>query len=367
VVDSPNSGGGLLDEFRRRLGDTAYNFVQCEVSCDDPAATVAIVEVTDSHFITTITGGATLAVDLDLTDPAYDTIEKLVNFLAARTATKIYRALMASNGEPTHASTDLAIIPPTDFLRRSVQLKSRRWSDAELTNMLNVAITKLSRDVGVEYSLTTVPSAIKDLLFLLGNVEMYWDQINNVSKRQGTDLRVEDFRTLHQALLDEYGRSLAAYKSSLPIPVVTLTPEQLDDMGSGEIIVGTQIRRNLRTGRWTPSSAVGSPAAEQIEAVFIGGAKIQLSWTRSRHANFHHYEIWRGTTADVSNISEVVRPLGSVQAQGVKIRLEYDIERTLWIDGGSSPLPPGAYFYKLYVFNHNGEFAGSQVASATVI
>jgi hypothetical protein len=39
----------------------------------------------------------------------------------------------------------------------------------------------------------------------------------------------------------------------------------------------------------------------------------------------------------------------------------------LWIDGGTAPLPPGTYYYRLYVYNHNGEWASSDVISVVVV
>lgn len=364
MTDSPNSGGGLLDEFRRRIGDTSYNYVQLEVSCDDAGATQALLEITDTNLITTITGGTATPLDLDLFDPDMETVEKLA---AKIRSNALYAATVAMDGEGSHSSSDLEIIPPKSCLRRKVQLRSRRWSDAELTDILSTALTKLGRDLGTVYSLTTVPSAVKDLLFILGTVGMYWDQVNNATKRRGVDLRVEDFSTLHQRLLDEYDRSLKAYKELQPTPVQTLTAEQLDDLGAGEVIVGTLIRRNLRTGRLTPSSAVGYPAAEVAVATFIGSGKIMVNWTRSHASGFYRYELWRGTVPEVSNISEVTLPLGSVTATGTKIAMLPEAERTSWVDGGTSPLPPGTYYYRLYVYNANGLWAASEPVSATVV
>jgi hypothetical protein len=364
VADSPNSNDGIVGEFRRHIGDTSYTYVQMEIACDDAAATKAYVEVSDTIFSTTIENGDTEDLEQDLTAPAVDTIEKLVSFITAHAN---YGAWVVSDGEGSHASADLEIIAPKDCLRRRVQLRSRRWSDSELEDVLNRGLIRLGRDIGETYSLTTVPSSIKDLLFILGTIGIYWDQINNATKRRGVDLRPEDFRVLHQALMDEYNQTLIALKASRPAPVPTLSNEELETLGAGEIIVGTQYRRNLRTGRITPSAVSPFPIASQIVATFIGGAKIQLNWARSRTVNFSQYQIWRGTTQAVSNISEVVRPSGSVTATGTKILTEYNPERTVWVDGGSSPLPPGTYYYRMYVFNHNGEWAASEVVSATVI
>jgi hypothetical protein len=271
----------------------------------------------------------------------------------------------ASDGEGTHPSSDLEIIPPKDMLRRYVQLRTRRWSDSELQDMLTTALTKLSRDLGVTYSVSTVPSALKDLLLILATLNSYWDQINNATKRRGVDLRVDDFRSLHSALLDEYDRALKAYKEQ-QTSSTTLTTEELDDLGAGEIIVGTQIRRNLRTGRWTPSVAVAFPAPELLGVVALGSGKVQVAWSRSHTNGFYRYELWRGTTSSVSNASEVILPLGAVPATGTKIAMLSDPERTVWVDGATSPLPPGTYYYRLYTFNVNGLWAASEVVAAVV-
>jgi hypothetical protein len=364
MVDSPNSSAGILDEFRRQIGDTTYSYVQCEISCDDPSATTALVEVTDNQLITTIAGGSAASLSLDLLDPDYGTIEKLVAEIRARS---LYSARLASDGEGTHHSSDLEVIAPKDIRGRFVQLRSRRWSDAELLDLLRMALTKLGRDLGKTYDVVTVPSNVKDMLFLLATMGMYWDQINNATKRRGLDLRVDDFRTLHQALLDEYERSLRAYKASQPTPVNPLTPEQLDEMEAGEVIVGTQYRRSLRTGRMTPSTVAPFPAQEIIQATFIGGGKIRLDWSRSRAQGFIHYELWRGTTQDVSNQSEISLPLGALPVNGTKIATVVRPERTLWVDGGTSPLPPGTYYYRLYVYNVNGQWSASEITSAVVV
>lgn len=361
MANSPNSGGTLIDEFRRQIGDTVFNYVQLDVTCQDTGATQALIEVSDNHLITVINGGTANSLDIDLEAFETATIERLVQAINGEAD---YIAHVTGDGEGTHAANDLEIIAPKDILRRAVQLKSRRWSDGELEDILTNAAQKLGRDLTKNYTLTTIPSKVKDLLFLLGMIGMYWDQINNATKRRGLDLRVDDFRTLHQAALDEYERSLKAFLAAEP--PVTLTPEQLDDMGAGDIIVGSQYRRNLRTGRMTPSVVSPFPSPVDLMASFIGGAKIRLDWSRSRTSMFHHYEVWRGTTAGVNNQSEISRPLGALPTTGVKIAIVNDVEHKLWVDGGTSPLPPGTYYYRLYVYNVNGEWAASEVANATV-
>lgn len=365
MADSPNATGGILDEFRRQIGDTSYLYVQCEIVCDDALATAATVEVTDAHLITTVDGINATAepFDLDLTLPANDTVEKLCANVRSHTK---WSASVASDGENSHASSDLEITAPKDCLRRKVQLRSRRWSDSELETILNTALIKLNRDTGLDYTLTTVPSKMKDLLFLLGSIGQYWDQINNATKRRALDLRVDDFRTLHQALLDEYDRAIKAFKESQPPTVGELTQEQIDEMTSGEFIVGTQFRRNLRTGRYAPSVALPFPAIESLMATFVGGGKVRLDWSRSRTPSFYRYEVWRGTTIDVSNISDIARPAGSLPVTGTKIAMVPSPERTLWVDGGTSPLPPGTYYYRLYVYDVNGNWSASEIAMATV-
>lgn len=363
MSNSPHSDGGLLNEFRRRIGDTAYTYVQCEISCDDETATVATLEVTDSHLITTVADSdSATALNLDLQQPEYGTIERLVHYINGLDG---YAARVASDGEGIHVSDDLEIIAPKDILRRFVQLKSRRWSDSELEDFLLRAISKLSRDTNKKFDIVTMPSKMRDMLFLLATLGVYWDQINNATKRRGLDLSVDEFRSLHQAILDEYERALKSYLAQQ----AEAESEELEETGgSGDIILGTQYRRNLRTGRLTPSALSPFPPAATLSAGFIGGGKIQVVWTPVRMFNFHHYELWRGTTADLSNLSEVSRPVGAIAPTGVKITSEYAPERTLWVDGGTSPLPPGTYYYRLYTYNNNGQYMSSvNIAQATVV
>lgn len=363
MANSPSNDGGLLNEFRRRIGDTAYTYTQCEISCDDASATIALLQVSDSHLITTLANAAeAIALTLDLHDVAYGTIERLVHYINSQAG---YAARVASDGEGIHVSADFEVIAPKDILRRYVQLKTRRWSDAELEDFLLRAVSKLSRDTNKRFDIVTLPSQMRDLLFLLGTLGVYWDQINNATKRRGLDLSVDDFRTLHGAITDEYERSLKSYLAQQEI----IESEELEDTGgSGDIILGTQYRRNLRTGRLTPSALSPYPPAATIAAAFIGGGKVQVNWTPVRISNFNHFELWRGTTPELNNLSEVARPLGSIAATGVKLTLEYAPERTLWVDGGTSPLPPGTYFYRLYTYNHNGQYTSSvNIAQATVV
>lgn len=365
MADSPVTGGGSqIDDFRRHIGDTNHLLVQAELSCDDPAVTVALLEIQDNLLSTDISGGAAPELSIDLSAPDADTIERLALKIRA-TSTK-YTIRLASDGEATHHSTDLEILPPTDIKGRFVQLKSRRWSDVELASLLTTALARLNRDLNQLYTIANLPSALKDMLFTLGTMNAYWDQVNKASKRRSVDLRIDDFRTLHQALLDDYDRSLKAYRELQPAVATSLTEEELDEMGSGEIIVGTQIRRNLRTGRLTPSTAIRYPAAETIVARALGSGKVRLDWSRSHSTAFHHYEIWRGTTSAVSNDSEIARPSGALVVTGTKITSVYEAERLLWVDGGTSPLPPGTYYYRLYVYNYNGLWSASEVVEVVV-
>jgi hypothetical protein len=360
MPDSPNLSDGIVGEFRRKIGDTVYNFAQFTFQCKDPVSSVALVEISDNNLLTDITAGSAAELNIDLSDPAVDTIEKLVAHINAQSQ---YRAALLADGDALHPSTDLEIIPPKDCLRKDVQLKTRRWGDAELLLFLQEALSTHSRNTGLQMDITHYPSSHKDFILLLAQVAMYWDQINNATKRRGLDLRVDDFRSLHEALLSQYERMIAAWKAQLE--TTTTDPTLVE--GAGDVILGTQYRRNLRTGRLSPSAVSPYPTASTIIGIDIGGGKVRLDWGRSRIANFSHYEVWRDTVDAVSNISEIARPSGAVPSTSVKVRKEYDIERILWIDGGTAPLPPGTYYYRLYVYNHNGEWASSDVISVVVV
>jgi len=382
VADSPTYGAGILDELRRILKDTAYEYPQFSMECTDGAASSAIVEVTDSTLVTTITGGTTSNLSISLTNANYATIEKLVNYINTQSN---YSATMIGDGDPNHASSDLQIMPPSSIKVTNVIFRSRRWADSELSNAVDRAVSRhnlsIPNELGLNYAgnytAANLPKEHWYFVLLLSQIEAIKILIQDSSKRRGIDLNVTDAIAIKVALESEYTDQLNRF---LARSNALLTEDDTKDLGSGDVLIGHSYRESLRTGNdWSvngyryPSGphTVGygispKPSTETLTVKPLGSGKVQVTWTRNRDTSFWKYELWRSTDSDVSNIADTVQPAGAIESDAVKVRTEYWQEKSNWIDGAATALDVGTYYYTLYVFNRNSEQTQSNVVKVVV-
>ena len=382
MADSPTYGATLTDELRKIIKDTAWVFGQMELQAI--AGTSALVEVTDDTLITTTAGaGAPVAQHLHFSDAANSTIEGLIAVLKAAS----YDAEALEDADPHHATTDLRIMGPTNCLNTKVILYTRRFSDAELDACVLRAVQRHNLSVPIDpalpftgvYTPATVPAAHQQFILLLAQIEVLKVQVMDGVKRRGTDFTVEQFGALSNALETEYDRTLQRYLARRNV----LTPEQAEDIGAGIIVQGTITRQAARypsnsalwpyetselagNRRTVPGAASQPLATPTLTGEALGAGKVKLTWTRNRSTEFEKYELWRNTSATVSNISDVVRPAGAIDAQGERIRTETIQSQCIWVDGATDALAAGDYWYILYVFNNNGDQTGSAVVKVTV-
>jgi hypothetical protein len=373
VANSPAYGVSLVDELRAIVKDTAWIYGQFDFEIT--AGTVALVEVTDTLFKTTTTGGPA-ALNLDLDHAAYATIELLVNYLNTQANT---RATLLEDADPHHTSTDLRVMVPTVCLNTKAILYTRRYSDTELEGCLNRALLRHNFSIPIDptapwtgnYTLATVPPAHYQFILLLGQIEVLKMQVMDGVKRRGTDLTADTFNALRTALEEEYQRTLDRYLAKQDHISVADT----EDLGSGVIVQGTLTRNSSRyvpAGQWepgfrvVPSAQAQAPAVCALSAVALGSGLVKLLWVRSRDLHFRRYELWRHTADTVSNISNYVRPAGAIAALGERLHQEEDQQVTIWVDGATTALTPGDYFYRLYVYTDNEDFAEGDVVPCTV-
>lgn len=364
-MDSPVYGGSLIDALRRVIKDTGWVYPQFEFSVT--GATTAILEVTDGHFLVTASGGGVPSSDLLLKQDTTATIELLVATLSAKLG---YVATLIEDGNPNHASTDLMVLGPTSCLNTTIILKTRRWSDDELATVLQMAIDRhtLSADPdefinwNPPYTIATVPASHQYVILLLAQIELLKMQVLDATRRRGTDLTPEQFMGLKQSFEAEYDSLLARSKQRQP----KYTEENTRDLGTGDGIQGSFVRR--RPGDiYSSHTQAPQPPASYLSAKVLGSGKVFLEWTPCYDASFYRYELWRHTTDEVSCFFKYVQPAGSLPETGEKVRMEFNPRKTNWVDGATAALTPGTYYYRVYVFNKNELYTGSDPVLAVEV
>jgi hypothetical protein len=364
VPTTSSTGGGLTEALRGILKDT--NFLSRQFDFTVTSGATALVSVIEGALVITATVSSPT-----FQFSQYPTIAQLVEAINEYNAA--FRATLVEDADPDHTTEDLQLFPPTTALNKRVVFSSRMWSDDELDAMIGRAINRHNNSIPADptlkfrgnYNITSLPSEHEYYVLLLAQIEALKVQIQSATKRKGSDLTVTDFVALKGALEKEYADQLKLFMARR----VTLTPTDVKDLGSGDVIEGQTYRESLHTGRhypygprMVPSSAAPKPVAVHLNLTALGSGQALLQWTFNRDPSFHRYEVWRGTTAAVSDISELI----TTTATGIRVTTRYYREQVMFIDGAATPLTPGTYYYVVYVFNKNNEGTPSNVAIVTV-
>lgn len=362
---------GLLGELREQIKDTAWNHPQFSISVGGGASSVTL-EIEEDGLSVTVVGGTAPSADVSFTNSSYNTIEKVVRYLQSLGG---YNVEFTESGDPRHASTDLARQAPTSILNTGYVARTRRWSDAELTSLLTNAMRRHNSSVPHmvqlnytgDYTFDTIPEKHKYFIILLAQIEMLKTLISDASKRRGTDLNVADYDTWKRSLEDEYASALdRLIKGAESTPPVELT-----EIDQGDVVIGHSYRTRLRPAyphfnRVIPSQIAPMPKASTITAIHEEDGVVLLEWSRNRDMNFYKYEVWRGETDEVSNRSRTITPVNIITFDGALVHTQSLQYKTTFIDGTVTPLDPGLYYYRVYVYNMNGEYVGSQPVSIEI-
>lgn len=359
--------GGLTDALRSILKDT--NFLSRQFDLQIMSGTTGLVSVINGALTITATAGAP-----SFSFSTYTTIAQLVDAINASSNT--FKATLVQDADPDHDTTDIPLMPPVDALLKPVVFSTRMWSDDELTGILERAVNRHNMSIPTDatlkfrgsYSLTNLPSEHEYFVLLLGQIEALKVQIQSSVKRKGLDLSVTDFVALKASLEKEYADQLKLFFARR----VTLTAADVKDIGSGDIVEGQTYRQSLHTSRRypfgpriVPSAMAPRPVGVHLMVTALGSGKALLKWGYNRDPTFYRYEVWRGVTSAVSDISEIANPQ-VITPTGIRVATLYYRNQTLWIDGAATPITPGVYYYVVYVFNTNNDDTPSNVAVVTV-
>lgn len=366
------SAANLIAELRVQISDIEAKAAAFRFRVTDTAVTRALLTITTTKFQTTITGGSTANLNIDLVtgSPAVPiTILQLVQQIQSVGG---YEVDLDTNGEWLHAANDLRLTPSngisigqTDYL-----VQNHAFSDAELTLIINRA----ARDHNPAYSSSTTPEAEAGLVLLLAHASVIRILMSDTAKFyaiEGTlsavdkGQRTAQYATVLQLLEDTYERRVKR---------LGVKPD-LDPDGeseSGVVVVGQIRRSNYRYHVRTPLSGnIGPKSPDNFVASTTHGAvvdpetEVVLTWDRIHETNFNHVVIVRQTADDAKLLDNLRLALDTFSGDDdfdVVVTL-YDPAQYWYKDEG---LVSGTdYSYRLYVVDRNGEWAASAVQTVT--
>jgi fibronectin type 3 domain-containing protein len=94
------------------------------------------------------------------------------------------------------------------------------------------------------------------------------------------------------------------------------------------------------------------PIAVLLAAVTETSAMIRLTWSENNNSDFAAYHLYRGLDSDISNDTE---PVAVIDNRNILHFNDDGLEEST------------EYFYRLYVYDNTGQFAGSNVTSAITL
>lgn len=365
--------------------DDRYTLPAFSIQCTDTLATEAKLTIADGVLSTTVLNGSAGARELclDLSDPEYASLGKLVQYLRGTFKDTQYRVYPDTDMESGHPSLDLEELSATDIGSAAYQMRTRRFASAELELILQQAVRRHNPG----YTISSVPDTEASLVLQIARSEVLRVLASDAVKRRGL---AEDAATL-LALAESQEK---AYQSDVRRLARVIQSPKADDDGirEGDALVGEMSRRSLRTGQLAGSAAGLPPKKPLLYDVAVGDAfdyAIRLRWRRSAEGLVYSQELWRDTQPNVRRTSnEEAAPSTSICVWSTRYGTTRDYENAGMIngklvssyrDGFQLPLlgqtvpevvegalaPETTYFYRLYMIQQSGEWSASDIVEAT--
>lgn len=379
----------LVSQLRSQIMDDRATVPAFAIFCKDKMATAAIVEVSNGYLRTEVINGSSAVRELsiNLRDSETNTLQKLLSVIERDYAAS-YTVERSPEMMSNHAAADIEEIGGTSIKQRSVMLRVHRFSDEELTSILTMAV--LRHNPG--YTIDTVPPNEHPLVLLLARAEAMRVLSTNAAKRRGLDADVASLLSIADACDRSYRDDLRRIGRALPSP-------SSNDPGidtRGDVVVSESSRFGLRTGYQSPTSASHPPLSPVLytpEGADVEDYGVMLRWERLQGPSekFFSMELWRDTQPDVrrSRNTEAVPTTAKVvwtsregysnEKEGIGTVTPNIIAS--YFDGWKLPdarypirdadvqsalEPELTYYYRLFVFTQNGEWASSDVVSVTL-
>jgi len=282
----------LIAKLRQRIKDTRYARRAIGLSLDDTSATSAVAEITKGHLIVTVVGGTDASsFDFNLSDAKYNTVIKLKEQLDRL---KGFSATLDEDAEVEHATLNLEPFGPTDIHRREIALKHHIFSDIELENVLSDAVVRHNPS----FNINTLPASEHVFVLQLAHAQVCRVQSYDATKRKGLETEAKDLLRIAKDLESAYERDTKRLRRALVSPKEAPS----NTMQQGDVVIGSQFKRNLRTGFIAPMSANIPPDAAKMKEpgyLDVEDDNIRFRWERNKDYDFYSYELWMDTRPEV--------------------------------------------------------------------
>lgn len=322
----------------------------------------ALLEIPNGILTVTVEQGSGIkSISLDLNDPRYNTVGRLMNALSRITG---YDVTPDVSYVPEHPSIDIRVDGLPDISGgTSYTFKHRVFSDTELMQILDTALQTHNPNYT---SLASVPKSEHPYVLMKATAQAYRMVAADSAKRRGLDADAKTFLALATDMEEQYARDKKSMERVIPAPKADESK-----IGSGDAVQGTFVRRSLRAGYTSPyrdalpptPPDLLDPADDDVEDV-----QVRLRWSQNREQSFSYYEVWRDTSPKVErSISGRLANSGGNGSPQLPTTTQYSrfstAKQVLGVSGGSriSPSFDGFFFWTA------AELAGTSLVNATFI
>jgi hypothetical protein len=275
----------LISELRRRIRDVGHTSRAFGLAVTDDSVSDAIAEVTNGHLIVSVSGSVTIpSLDIDLSRPQYETIGRLHQALSR---TPGYRCTLDEDANLSHPSVDLESFGPVPVHETGVDLKHHRWSDLELDSIIHRATQRHNPSLNS----TTLPSQEVEFVLQLAQAIIYRDLAGDAVKRKGLDTDVDQCLKLANDHEAAYRSDTARLARAIQSP----KEANSSTMDEGDVVLGRNFRRSMRTGLQSPLSQALPPDAAYLlepDSRDAEDTNLRVNWQQNRNYDFYSYELW---------------------------------------------------------------------------
>lgn len=363
----------LRTRLRRAVHDTEAKTPGFRIRVTDTEVTSCSLVVSAEKFTTTIIGGSTADLDIDLINQGTPvTIRELVEQIESVNG---YEVELDPAGMWEHPSSDLRQTPSTgiEIAQSDYLIQHHAFADDELDDILDDGAASHSPN----YDKSSVPAREARLVVMLSHINVCEIMIHDNARFYAIEgavasvdkgARVDHYKTLSMSLRAEYD----ALTKRLPFK-----PESdLDgEAETGAIQVGVLRRTRHVVAARVPFSANRPPkvpddfmVSSDDTLVSDDTTELFLTWHRIvREINFAYVLIVRheGDGSKLLDNPYHMRDLYDGDSDFSIVASIFNVARNWYLDEG---LTTGTgYAYRMYLFDRNGEWSASSIVEGTTL